>query len=68
MNCHFLWSGEIQSDVHPADFQQPADHEALLAYLQLVSTTLQKPVLLAPEGAPEVVLLEVTGTEVRYYF
>ncbi|MDR3324308.1 MAG: hypothetical protein LBS89_08925 [Zoogloeaceae bacterium] len=51
LNVHFFVADEIELDIDPREFKSMTDHERLLEFLLGISSCLDKPVLLLPEGS-----------------
>lgn len=55
--AHFFDPSEIELDFDPRDVTSEEQRAALLAFMRTLSDLLDKPVLLAPEGSHDEVLL-----------
>jgi len=57
--AHFFDPSEIELDFDPRDVKTDAQRAALLAFIRSLADLLDKPVVVAPEGSHDEVLLRV---------
>jgi hypothetical protein len=68
INCHFFWEGEIENDFQPGEIQTYEQHLAILKYLKDISRRLEKKVILTAESMKDIILIEIEGDNVKYFF
>ena len=57
LNCHFFALKEIELDIDPHEIHGPDDHNAVLCFLEHLSTTTRKRLLVTAENCQDIVLL-----------
>jgi hypothetical protein len=59
VKCHFFIESEIENDIDPREVKEEADHYAIMDYLLTIKEAIKKKVILTPEMAEEIILLEI---------
>lgn len=65
INAHFFDDTEIENDIDPREFNTINDHEKLIHYMTVLSTLLDKEVILTPENEQNIVLIKVYKDKVE---
>jgi hypothetical protein len=63
VKCHFFDDSEIENDIDPIEFKSQEDHDKLIDYLNDISVSLDKEVIVTDENARNSVLLRVKSGE-----
>ena len=59
IKCYFFIESEIENDIDPREVKEDADHQAIMDYLLTIKEALKKKVIVTPEMAKEIILLEI---------
>lgn len=59
IKCYFFIASEIEDDIDPREVKTEENHKAIMEYLQQISKTLKKKVVVTSKMAEEDILLEV---------
>ena len=57
IDCHFFAIEEIEFSIDPRKIQSEREFESLLSFMELLGTTVKKPVVLTPENESQFALL-----------
>lgn len=63
VKCHFFDDSEIENDIDPREFRTVDDHTKLIQYLNDISVTLDKDVIVTEENAQDSVLIRSKSGE-----
>jgi hypothetical protein len=63
INCYFFHDSEIENDIDPSEIKSQEDHDKLIDYLNYISASLGKEVLVTGENTKNSVLIRVKRDE-----
>ncbi|SFQ38121.1 hypothetical protein [Hymenobacter arizonensis] len=63
VNCHFFLQDEIEFDIDPREFKQQPQIGAVIKFMQAISYSLDREVILTAEGAAEYPLITINVNE-----
>lgn len=65
VNCHFFAVDEFENDITPSEIKSLEEHKILVDYLKNLSKLFSRQIFLTCENAPDLVLVEVSNSEIQ---